>query len=132
MLSPGQLIFILFLLGLIYIIHINRSVLLHRSVLLVIIALGIVFVIFPSLTSLIASLIGIGRGTDLIFYLFILFSLFIVVYQASELNKLNLKITEVVRYLSIQNAQDLTYKKRSSVSVKERSRKTAAHKKESH
>jgi hypothetical protein len=124
MLSTGQIIFILFLLGLIYVININRSVLLHRSILLTIVALGILFVIFPSLTSLIASLVGIGRGTDLIFYLFIFFSLFIIVYQMSEINKLNQKITEVIRNLSIQNARKFPGK--SLESSKKRYSKTGA------
>ena len=122
MLSASQIIFILFLLGLIYVININRSVLLHRSILLGIVALGIVFVIFPTLTSPIASLVGIGRGTDLIFYLFIFFSLFIIVYQMSEINKLNQKITGVIRYLSIQNARKFPGK--SGKTSKKRSVKT--------
>ena len=128
MLSAGQIIFILFLLGLIYVINKNRSVLLHRSILLGIVALGIVFVIFPSLTSQIASLVGIGRGTDLIFYLFIFFSLFIIVYQISEINKLNQKITGVIRHLSIQNARKFPGKSRGT--SRKRSLKTGDNQKQ--
>lgn len=35
---------------------------------------GILLILFPGITSVLASLLGIGRGTDLVFYAFMLLS----------------------------------------------------------
>jgi len=36
---------------------------------------AIILILFPKLTSRIAAILGIGRGTDLVFYLFMLFTI---------------------------------------------------------
>lgn len=36
--------------------------------------LGLVLILFPGLATTVAGLLGIGRGTDLVFYAFMLFS----------------------------------------------------------
>lgn len=45
----------------------------YRLALIAISATGILFVLFPSLTNTIAHWVGVGRGADLITYLFIVF-----------------------------------------------------------
>ncbi|MBN1502543.1 DUF2304 family protein [Candidatus Woesearchaeota archaeon] len=61
--------------------------------------LGVVF--FPSLTSRLANLIGIGRGIDLIIYgsIAILFYLLFRIYVKIE--EIEQEITKVVREISI-------------------------------
>jgi len=41
-------------------------------------AVGILFVVFPVISTRVANLLGVGRGTDLIFYLAVLGGLFVV------------------------------------------------------
>jgi hypothetical protein len=79
-----------------------RTDFLDRLVYLVCAVIGIVLVIDPQLSSRLANLLGIGRGADLLFYLFIIASLFYAVATRSRLRRMELQITQLVR----QNALD--------------------------
>jgi len=82
-----------------------RTVLTDRIVLLILALGGLVLVIHPNLSMWVANRIGIGRGTDLLLYVFILFSMFNFVGISSELKKMEGKLTEVVRRQALQNPQ---------------------------
>jgi hypothetical protein len=82
-----------------------RTVLTDRIVLLILALGGLVLVIHPNLSMWVANRIGIGRGTDLLLYVFILFSMFNFVGISSELKKIERKLTEVVRQQALQNPQ---------------------------
>jgi hypothetical protein len=79
-----------------------RTVWMDRMIYLLFAAIGILLVIDPDLTSQIASRIGIGRGTDLLIYLFILASLFHAVNIRAQLKRLKEQMTMVVRNLALQ------------------------------
>ena len=79
-----------------------RTVFLDRIIYVVCAAVGIVLVIDPPLTTQIANWLGIGRGADLLFYLFIIASLFYVVATRSRIRRLEQQITRLVQ----QNAID--------------------------
>ncbi len=79
-----------------------RTVFLDRIIYLVCALLGIVLVIDPPLTTQIANWLGIGRGADLLFYLFIIASLFYVVATRSRIRQLEQQVTRLVQ----QNAID--------------------------
>jgi hypothetical protein len=59
-------------------------------------------VINPDLTSQIASRIGIGRGTDLLIYLFILASLFHAANVRAQLKHLQEQLTVLMRNQALQ------------------------------
>jgi hypothetical protein len=60
-----------------------------------------VAVLVPDLTQFAADLVGVGRGTDLTLYLFVMgFALFAVLTY-SKMSRLNRALTEVVRRLAI-------------------------------
>jgi hypothetical protein len=82
-----------------------RTVLTDRIVLLILAIGGLVMVIHPNLSMWVANRIGIGRGTDLLLYVFILFSMFNFVGISSELKKIERQLTEVVRQQALQNPQ---------------------------
>jgi hypothetical protein len=82
-----------------------RTILADRIIYLLMIGGGVVFVLFPRFSSWIAQLFGIGRGADLVFYLFILFSLFHLVNTTSHQNKIERQITLLVRHCAIMEAQ---------------------------
>ena len=42
---------------------------------------GLLAVLFPQYTNVLASVVGVGRGTDLLLYIFVVFALFYAVYQ---------------------------------------------------
>jgi hypothetical protein len=79
-----------------------RTVWMDRIIYLLFAAMGILLVIDPNLTSQIASRIGIGRGTDLLIYLFILASLFYAVNIRAQLKRLREQMTLVVRKQALQ------------------------------
>lgn len=66
---------------------------------------GIVFILFPDLTTVIARWFGIGRGADLILYLFVVFTLFSLANQSARQRKLEREITELVRNVAYLDHQ---------------------------
>ena len=63
--------------------------------------LGGFFVIFPDVTSKVAQKLGVGRGTDLLFYLFVvLFYLTALVFVA-QIRRLNRQLTELAREIAL-------------------------------
>lgn len=59
----------------------------------------------PVLTSRVANLIGIARGADLVFYLFVLAFLVVSFFFYAALQRQQRQITELVRVLAIQRAE---------------------------
>lgn len=68
---------------------------------------GIYFIIFPNVTITIANALGIARGTDLIFYIFIIFCFAIFIQQHQKIKTLEQSITKIVRNLAIENVSEL-------------------------
>ena len=65
---------------------------------------GIVIAV-PEATSLTASLLGIGRGSDLVFYLSILVATKVFLYVYSRLRSLEIAVTDLIRRDAIEHAR---------------------------
>src|SRR5260221_7561046 len=74
-----------------------QSVVADAIVVMLFISAGIVFVLFPELTTRIANKLGVGRGTDLIVYICIVFFLFVIIRLYARLRRLEQMITRIVR-----------------------------------
>lgn len=96
--SSIALLFILYLLKF-------RSRSSDKIVILVGLILGLVFVIFPDLTSKIANIIGVGRGADLLLYLSIIGGLFLFLSLYLKIRQLQREITRFVREDSVKNPE---------------------------
>ena len=96
-------ILILFFIGRFLIRRENK--LISRILIVVLIFVGIISVIEPSFTSTIAQKVGIGRGTDLIFYLYIFASLLLFGFLRNKINDLNRTLTKLIREIAIMNAK---------------------------
>jgi hypothetical protein len=59
----------------------------------------------PALTSRVANQIGIGRGADLVLYLFVLAFVVVSLLFYAALQRQQRQITELVRVLAIQRAE---------------------------
>jgi hypothetical protein len=79
-----------------------RSRLSDRLAYLVLALAGIVLVLRPEWSNQLAHRVGIGRGADLVFYLFIVFSLFFFVSSAANRRRIERDLTLVVRALALQ------------------------------
>jgi len=61
-------------------------------------------VLVPHITQRIADFVGVGRGTDLTFYLFAAAFIFFAVLVYSKLNRHTFAVTAVVRQIAINEA----------------------------
>jgi hypothetical protein len=68
-------------------------------------AAGLYFVWFPSHANMLAELIGIGRGADLIMYLWVLISLLILFNLHLKLRSQMELITELAREIALLRAE---------------------------
>ena len=98
------LITLLLLIGGIYFTALS-SRLVSRLALLGLVAAGVVFVINPDLTTRIAHSVGVGRGTDLLLYLFCLASVTVFLKLYKKNRTMEEKLTEVARQVALQGAQ---------------------------
>ena len=67
---------------------------------------GEYFVLFPEHAMYVANSVGIGRGVDLIFYLWILFSLVALLYLHLKLRMANERFTSLIRELALQRGDE--------------------------
>lgn len=82
-----------------------RGVVADAVVVMLFISAGIVFVLFPELTTRIANKLGVGRGTDLIVYVCIVFFLFVIIRLYARLRRLEQMITRIVRDNTLRSAK---------------------------
>ena len=80
-----------------------RTAFLDRLVYVLCAIVGLIFVIDPPFSTQIANLLGIGRGADLLFYLFIIASLFYAVETRSRLRRMEQQITKLVRQVAMDH-----------------------------
>lgn len=102
-LSQTLLLIAVFIFGL-YVFQF-RTVLSDRLIMLLLSGVGIILIVFPDISSIAAHKIGIGRGVDLIMYMFILFCLFRFVGISADSRKMETKVTSIIRTIAIKNAR---------------------------
>jgi hypothetical protein len=99
----GQVLFVAVLIFLVAYLFLLRTASTDRIVYLVCALVGILLVLAPDLSTDIAHALGIGRGVDLVVYLFILAGLFYSVTITSELKRLQRQMTALVRQIALDN-----------------------------
>jgi hypothetical protein len=82
-----------------------RTVSTDRLAMLAVAVAGGLLVAWPGLSTDVAKVVGIGRGTDLVFYLFIIFCLFRFVSTAASMRRLEARFTRVVREAALNSAR---------------------------
>ena len=65
--------------------------------------LATLFILRPELTMRVADLLGIGRGADLVLYVFVIFFILVSFYFYGRFRVLESQMTEVVRHIAIAN-----------------------------
>jgi small membrane protein len=104
-LIPIQAILLVLILALgIYFLRRSRSRLAGRIVMILFIITLSIFVLFPDITTWIANRLGVGRGTDFLFYAFALFVLYALSMIYLRLRDQDRKITQMARSLALQDA----------------------------
>jgi hypothetical protein len=104
-----QIILVLALLGIaVYLLRSTpspRHLAIRRLVMLVGILAGIVVIIWPDLLTVIAQLVGIGRGADLLFYVAIIVGLLYIVNEYKRSVRLARLNTRLAREITLTEAR---------------------------
>lgn len=74
-----------------------------------IIVVGTVLILWPGITSRAAEIVGVGRGTDLLFYGCVLFFMFTSIAQSQRLHRLEQRLVALTREIALlENHQQRT------------------------
>jgi hypothetical protein len=95
--TTAQAIFLIGMLGFALYVTRLRSTLTDRLIHVIIVVTGVPLVLHPSWSTELANLVGIGRGSDLIFYLFIVVSLFHFATSSARTRKQERDFATLVR-----------------------------------
>lgn len=74
-----------------------RSAVADKLVIALILAAGIFMVVFPELTNKLAAALGVGRGADLVFYLFIVAFCYLMLLVYAKIKKMERQLAELAR-----------------------------------
>lgn len=85
-----------------------RSSLRDRLLALIFFVAACAAVVAPDLTQRAADLVGVGRGTDLTFYVLAVCFVFFAILIYSKVSRLDRAFTEVVRRVAIAEAHEAT------------------------
>ncbi len=99
----GQILFIAILAFMVIYVILLRTAHTDCIVYLACALVGILLVLAPDLSTDIAHALGIGRGVDLIIYLFILAGLFYSITITSELKRLQRQMTVLIRQMALDD-----------------------------
>lgn len=103
--KPVQLLLILgTALSLLVYLAYFRSKLTDRLLALSLLGAAWFAILLPDYTTVVANLLGVGRGADLILYVFGVFTLFALTLLYTQVKAQNVQITTLVRHLAIRDA----------------------------
>jgi hypothetical protein len=71
---------------------------------LVVVVLAIIAVLWPQLTTYVAVRVGVGRGTDLVLYVFVMVFIYNAAATTQRLHRLEHEVKLLVRELAISQA----------------------------
>lgn len=72
---------------------------------LAVVVLAIVAVLWPMLTTYVANAVGVGRGTDLVLYVFVMVFIYNAVATTQRMHKLEHQVTVLTRELAVRGAR---------------------------
>lgn len=84
----------------------EKSLAVKRLLALVFVAAAIVAILFPQLLSALASFFGVGRGTDLLLYLFVIAAMIFAVMTIRAKARSDARVTELARAVALIEARE--------------------------
>lgn len=76
-----------------------------RLAVLGVIALGIYFVWAPEQSNALAHAVGVGRGADLLFYLWVIITLALIMFMYLKIQRLSHRLTELARAVALAHPE---------------------------
>ncbi len=102
--TPIKIILIIFLLIVLRAFLVQKSLILTNRIIALVMFFFLLFlVLFPSVSTFMAGLVGVGRGVDLIFYFSHLFLLFLIIGLRRRTVVLTDMVTKLSRAIALQN-----------------------------
>lgn len=89
---------------LVYVVGVGRGSRLFKLPVAAVIVTGFVFVWSPGLTDLVAAQLGVGRGADVVIYVWIVTSLLVVLQLHFRIRHDSERITELARAVALNGA----------------------------
>jgi len=83
----------------------ERSLALKRILALLFVVAAVLAIIFPTMLTVIARFFGIGRGTDLLLYVFIVAALLFAVATIRAKARSDARVTELARAVALMEAR---------------------------
>lgn len=74
---------------------------LRRVAGIVVAGAGVVAVLWPELTTTVANLVGVGRGTDLVLYILVMVFAYAAIATAQRIHRLEHSVTVLTRELAL-------------------------------
>jgi hypothetical protein len=87
-----------------YLIRLRKTVL-DLAVVILLTGTAILFILMPDLTNMIANVLGVGRGADLLYYICILLFSFALLKLYARVRRLENQFTQLVREDALRNAK---------------------------
>jgi hypothetical protein len=84
-----------------------RNKLFFRLGLIAVSGIGVLFVLFPGIPDSLAHMVGVGRGADLVMYIFIVSFFMASIALYSKMKKIEADQTELVRKIAIQRSEKI-------------------------
>jgi hypothetical protein len=88
-----------------YVVSLGRSNRPVRLALFAIVLVGFVFVWVPDITNRIALLVGVGRGADLVMYVWIVLNLLFILRLHIKLREQSEALTQLARTIALQDVE---------------------------
>ena len=82
-----------------------RSAVVDKLLIAVIMAAGMFMVVFPELTNKLATALGVGRGADLVFYLFIVAFCYLILLVYAKIKKMEQQLAELARKQALMDVK---------------------------
>jgi len=109
--TPIKIVLIVLLLLVLRAFWVQKSLLLvKRLIAFFMSCLLLLLIVFPDISTRAANIVGVGRGTDLIFYLSNFFFLFLIIGLWQRTIALTATITKLSRAIALQNPDKPTEK----------------------
>ena len=100
----SQVLLLLTILSFLIYVFRLRTIALERMIYFILSLGGIAVILYPDMSTRLANHLGIGRGADLLLYIFIIFSLFHHVHIAARFKHLERQMTALVRSVALTEA----------------------------
>lgn len=83
----------------------DRSLALKRIFALGFVVVAVLAILFPSALSAVAQFIGVGRGTDLLLYIFVVMTLLFAVATIRAKARSDARVTDLARAVALMDAR---------------------------